>query len=222
MTIFSSTQPSLRARVLPRFPAQVLAGNGIQITKSGAAYTFALASPLNLPVTSLQQIPSDRLLGRDTSGTGPVEILTGTDGLSFNGAGGLGMSLNQRLRTLPFIIRGGTDAAGAAIGTGIKGDILVPFACTINKVTLLADQNTGGTAFQLDIWKDTFANYPPTVADTITASNKPIIASGANKVQNTTLTGWTTAIAAGDILRFNVDTTSTVQRVGVYIDVTAT
>lgn len=34
---------ALKARVLPRFPANVIAGNGISITKSGATYTFALA-----------------------------------------------------------------------------------------------------------------------------------------------------------------------------------
>lgn len=41
MALFSSTQPSLRARILPKFPAQVLAGNGINITKSGGTYTFS-------------------------------------------------------------------------------------------------------------------------------------------------------------------------------------
>lgn len=217
MALFSSTQPSIRARVLPRFPANVLAGTGIVITKNGGTYIFSTSAIANLPVTALQDIPTDRLLGRDSSGTGPVEILTAAGGLQFNGAGGVQMSANQRIRALPFTI-----SPGAAITTGIKGDLFVPFACTITQVTLLADQNTGATAFQLDIWKDTFANYPPTVADTITASNKPVISIGASKGQNNTLTGWNVNIAAGDILRFNVDTTSTVTRVQIGIDVTTT
>jgi|SRR5215475_4492636 len=44
MALFSSTQPSLRARLLPRFPAQVLAGNAMSITKSGGTYTFAVVN----------------------------------------------------------------------------------------------------------------------------------------------------------------------------------
>ena len=106
-----------------------------------------------------------------------------------------------------FIIDGG----GAAITAGIKGDLVVPFACSIIDATLLADQ-TGSIV--IDIWKDTYANFPPTVADTITASAKPTL-SGASKSHDATLTGWTTSISAGDVLRFNVDSASTVTRVTV-------
>ena len=67
---------------------------------------------------------------------------------------------------------------------------------------------TSGSAV-VDIWKDTNANYPPTVADTITASAKPTLSS-ANKSVDTTLTGWTTAITAGDWLVFKLDSISTV------------
>lgn len=114
--------------------------------------------------------------------------------------------------TITFIIDGG----GSAITTGEKGDITIPFACTINEWTLLADQSG---SIVVDIWKDTYANYPPTVADTITASAKPTI-SAATKGQSSTLTGWTTSIAAGDILAFNVDSASTVQRVTLSLKVT--
>jgi len=47
--------------------------------------------------------------------------------------------------------------------------------------------------------------------NTITASAKPTISS-AVKTKDTTLTGWTTTVNAGDILAFNVDSVSTVQR----------
>lgn len=102
------------------------------------------------------------------------------------------------------------------IGTGVAGDLEVPFACTINRVTLLADQSG---SIVIDIWKDTYANYPPTVADTITASAKPTL-SAAAKYQDATLTGWTTSISAGDTLRFNVDSASTVTRVVLSLKVT--
>lgn len=100
------------------------------------------------------------------------------------------------------------DGSGSQIATGIKGDIRVPFACTITGAYLLADQ-TGSIV--VDLWKDTYANFPPTVADTITASAKPTISS-ATKDDDTTLTGWTTTVAAGDIIRVNVDSCTTIQQ----------
>lgn len=100
------------------------------------------------------------------------------------------------------------DGAGSALTTGIKGDLFVPVACTILSVTMLADQSG---SIVVDVWKDTYANYPPTVADTITAAAKPTI-STATKSQDTTLTGWTTAVSAGDTIRFNVDSITTITR----------
>jgi hypothetical protein len=101
------------------------------------------------------------------------------------------------------------DGGGAAITTGIKGDVEIPDAGTITSVRLLADQSG---SIVIDIWKDTYANFPPTDADSITASAPPTISS-ATKSQDTTLTGWTTSVAAGDILRFNVDSATTITRV---------
>jgi len=96
---------------------------------------------------------------------------------------------------------------GAALTTGLIGvGLRVPFDCTINSATLLADQ-TGSIV--VDIWKDSYANYPPTVADSICASAKPTISSGV-KSENTTLTGWTTSVTAGDVLYFNIDSCSTI------------
>lgn len=111
----------------------------------------------------------------------------------------------DEIETITFIIDGG----GSAITTGIKGDLEIPFACTILTWTLLADRSG---SIQIDIWKNTYANYPPTVANTITGSAKPRII-GAVKGQSSILTGWTTTINAGDILRFNVDNAATIRRV---------
>ena len=41
----------------------------------------------------------------------------------------------------------------------------------------------------------------------------------AQKSQDSTLTGWTTAVAAGDILAFNVDSTATITRVTISLKV---
>jgi len=113
--------------------------------------------------------------------------------------------------SLTFVIDGG----GSAITTGQKGHLEIPFACTIKQVTMLADQSG---SIVVDIWKDTYANFPPTDADSITASAPPTISS-AQKSQDSTLTGWTKSISSGDILAFNVDSCSTITRVTISLKV---
>lgn len=111
--------------------------------------------------------------------------------------------------TLTFTIDGG----GSAITTGEKGHMEIPFAGTITGWTILGDQ-TGSIV--VDVWKDTYAAFPPTVADTIAGTEKPTL-SAAQKNQDLTLSTWTTAVTAGDILAFNVDSASTVTRVSISI-----
>jgi hypothetical protein len=115
-------------------------------------------------------------------------------------------------RAITLVISGG----GSAITTGIKADVMVPYAATITKVTSLADQSG---SIVVDIWKDSYANYPPTDADSITAAAPPTI-SAATKSEDATLTGWTTSIAAGDTLRFNVDSAATITRLVLIMTVT--
>lgn len=107
------------------------------------------------------------------------------------------------------------DNNGTVIPTGIMGDSQVPFACTITGVTILGDQ-TGSCI--VDIWKDSFANYPPTVGDTITAGAVPQISS-ATKYNDTTLTAWTTSISAGDTLRFNLNSVTAFTRLTIILKV---
>jgi len=108
------------------------------------------------------------------------------------------------------------DGAGSAITTGVKGYVVIPFSGTITGWTIVADQ-TGSIV--VDIWKDTYANFPPTVADTIAGSEKPTLSS-ARKNQDNSLSTWTTAVSSGDLIAFNVDSVSTVTRVSVFIGIT--
>lgn len=108
------------------------------------------------------------------------------------------------------------DGNGGAITTGVKGFLEIPWDCTIESVTLLNDQ-TGSIV--VGLWVDSYANYPPTVADSITSATPPTVASGM-KSQDETLTGWTTALTKGQIIGFNVNSATTVERVTVSIKVT--
>lgn len=93
------------------------------------------------------------------------------------------------------------DGMGSVITVNSQSTLTIPYNMVIQSWVLLSDV-TGSTV--IDIWKDTYANYPPTSGDSITASAKPTISS-SNKNQSSTLTGWNTIVNSGDIIRFNVD-----------------
>lgn len=108
------------------------------------------------------------------------------------------------------------DGGGSAITAGIKADLTVPFSCTITEVRLLGDQS-GSTV--LDIWKNTFGNFPPTSLNTITGKSIPTIVNGLS-YSDTKLTGWNPTINAGDILRWNVNSSSGFNRLTAALTVT--
>lgn len=117
--------------------------------------------------------------------------------------------------SIVFVIDGG----GSAIATGQKGHLEVPFNCTITAWTIMADQSG---SVVIDVWKNTYANFPPTVADTIAGTAKPTLSS-VQKNQNISLSGWgSTSLTKGDILAFNVDSASTVTRVVICFRVSKT
>ena len=94
--------------------------------------------------------------------------------------------------------------------------IPVPYTGTITKATILG--NTTGSAV-VDVWKDTYANYPPTVADTIAASAKPTLSS-ASKNTDSTLTGWNTSVTAGDVFGLKLESVSGLTTVTVLLEIT--
>lgn len=97
---------------------------------------------------------------------------------------------NLKLSCLTF----GWDGAGVDLIAGqlLRGRASYPM--TITDVTVLAD--ISGDCV-VDIWKDTFTNYPPTAPDSITGTAPPTL-TASNKSYNTTLTGWTTTVNTGD------------------------
>lgn len=129
------------------------------------------------------------------------------------GTGGGGATTNENRRTIYLVMDGG----GLPITTGIRADVRVPYSGTITGWEIVADASG---SIVIDVWKDTYANYPPTVADTIAGTEKPTLSSAA-KNQDTSLSTWTTSLTAGDWIRFNVDSASTVTRVALAIMVDA-
>ncbi len=99
------------------------------------------------------------------------------------------------------------SGGGAEIQDDVQLWVEVPFKCDIDRVTLLADQSG---SIQIDLWVDSYANYPPLVGDSITASAVPSITADTDS-QDSTLTGWSPALAAGDIMLANVDSCTTIE-----------
>ena len=116
---------------------------------------------------------------------------------------------NLERRTLaPRFIPVVFDGLGSPLIPGVWGDVPVHFDGTILEWRLIALE---AGDLQIDIWKTDFAGFPPTVADTITGTDKPLL-SAAQKNDSQALTGWDTAISTGEILRFNIDSASTVTK----------
>lgn len=100
------------------------------------------------------------------------------------------------------------DGLGSELVPGVWGDVPVHFDGTILRWRLIALE-VGD--LQIDVWKTDYAGFPPTVTDTITGSDVPTISSG-QKNESTALTGWTTDVNVGDVLRFNIDSVSAITK----------
>ncbi len=104
------------------------------------------------------------------------------------------------------------------IPAGIWDDLRTSVAGIWKAWTVLATKPDGTAgSVVLDAWSDAYGNYPPTVADTITGTDKPTL-SAAIKNTSTALTGWDTSFAAGDTIRINVDSASTLKLVTLVLD----
>jgi len=130
-----------------------------------------------------------------------------TDGQVAKADGIGGVAFEDDTVVINFIIDGG----GSAITVGSKGHLEIPFAMTITGWTILANQSG---SIVVDVNRSTYAGFPTLTS--IAGTELPTL-SAAQKNRDLTLTTWTTSIAAGDILEFEVDSAATVQRVTVAI-----
>lgn len=191
------------------FPFQSSPGNAL----GASAFTAMIPYQFKFRAASSAWI----LFGSGTAASANVAsavtagAVTGT-GIASNTITAANLVGNIKQATITIVIDGG----GTVVTTGVKGFLEIPFNCTITRSTLLADQ-TGSVV--VNVWKVAYASFPPTSGNKITASAPPTI-SGAQTAQDSTLSGWTTALNAGDIMAFNVDSATTVQRVTLSLLVT--
>lgn len=101
------------------------------------------------------------------------------------------------------------DGGGSVLVAGKTYTARIPYACTISSWSIVVN---AGTA-TVDVWKIASGSSGPSVANTITASAIPAISSGT-ATSSTTLTGWTTAVAANDIVGINLKVVASATIVG--------
>ncbi len=109
------------------------------------------------------------------------------------------------------------DGGASTPTTGSKGFFGVTFAGTITAWTLIGD--AVGSA-QITIKKGTPSgdtNMPATAS--IVASDPPSLSTQQRK-RSTALSGWTVAIAANDVLEFNLDSVTTCKRLVLEVTIT--
>ena len=120
---------------------------------------------------------------------------------------------------------GGGGAAGSDKGsfgavadgttTGLIGYITVPYNGTITGWQVIGDVS-GNCVF--DVWK-TAAGIIPTVANTIAGTEKPTLT--AQQINSDlSLSTWTTAVTAGDIIAINLNSASTLSRAWLTVFIT--
>lgn len=133
-----------------------------------------------------------------------------------NGYAGLDASGKVPLGELPTRkITVAFNAGTALLTVGATGEGREILPGTITKWTLIGDV-VGSCS--IDIKKATIATYPTMTS--IVAGTPPTLSSGIS-AESSTLTGWTTAISTGDILRFVLTSTSLLHRVLLILEVTA-
>jgi hypothetical protein len=157
-------------------------------------------------------------IATNTGATGPTGVAatgatgpTGAAGTASNtGATGFTGPTGPSGQGVIFDLAVVFNGQGSTLATGSFVDVRVDFSATVKQVELMG----GPTGWaQVDIYKCTFGQYNyaqthPVAADSITASDKPVL-NNTYSYQDSTLTGWNTTINAGDVLRFIIPTGTT-------------
>jgi hypothetical protein len=94
------------------------------------------------------------------------------------------------------------DGGGVVLTTGVKAMVEVPFALKITSGKIFSLDGTSGS-IQIDLWKDSYANFPPTSGDNIKSFS---LVSGVKSSESVSLT-----LAQGDSILFNIDSVTSIK-----------
>jgi hypothetical protein len=181
-----------------------LTGN---VTGSGTGSFVTTIAANAVTYAKMQAVSTtSRLLGSSSTTTAVQEITLGT-GLSMSGT-----TIN--VSVTPVITIGVTlSGNGGTISAGSKGYMFMPRAGTITSWTIVGDV-TGSII--IDVKRSTYAAFPTTTS--IAGSTLPTVTS-AQKNTSSTLTGWSTSLATGDIIEFVVNSNTAFTKITLSITV---
>lgn len=190
--------------------------NPVTVTDDPKSHTLALQQiieALNVGQRRTKEINSSYVRVHELVDVGLVEIVGNQLKLTNTGAAAVASQSVTQRRVL-----GAAWGSTAALVAASCADVVVHVPQTGTIVGAKVYTQGGSGSCVVDVWKDTYANFPPTDADSITASAPPTVSAGT-KSEDTTLTGWTTAVDRGDVLVFHVDSTSTFTNIVVILEV---
>jgi hypothetical protein len=107
------------------------------------------------------------------------------------------------------------DAGSGQLEAGKFGDVVLPYDCTLIAWSIVAS-GTGSAV--VSVWADSLANFPPNSSDNVTGGNPPTLSASDHSSGNTT--GWSTNLTAGQVVRFTLQSVSTLSRVTLQLNVT--
>lgn len=195
--VFTVTVQSSEADAFEPNRSDVIDGGYLRVTKTGNTATPAWGSITGTIADQTDLI--GEFLSRTNTGTY-------TPTADYHPATKKYVDDSVKPGVINFLFGDGTNE----IAAGIVGWFKTPnYAITLTAYRLMADVSGN---LVIDIWADTFANFPPTDADSITASNQPTL-SGTRTVEDITITDWTEVVPANSILMVNVDSASGVKQV---------
>lgn len=164
-------------------------------------------------LTNLAALAGNGIVAQTGANTFANRTITGTTNhiASTNGDGVSGNpTLDLAARITDTQLEAAVYNGGSVLTTGpLTRYFRVPFDCTIQSWNIVA--NASGS-IQFDVWVAAYASFPPTVANTITGSAKPILSS-ARTATSSTLTGWTTSLSKNSYVIINIDSVSTITQV---------
>jgi hypothetical protein len=180
--------------------------------------TFAtLKELLRLTTAGLVELGTDTGLTIDEHASAPATPASGKVILYAKADGNLYQKDDAGLETsLVGVSKGAAwDGGGAAIVTPVT-EVVVFFerTATIRSATLIADA-VGSCV--VDVRKKARTSLPASSGDSICASAKPTLSTNRTS-RDTTLTGWTTAVAAGDTLTFVLESASGISALSIVLD----
>lgn len=190
------------------FPAQSGTNIGGRIaviaTGGGSKMSFGTSNNYSTGVTNTA-------LSIDLDGGLEVAAPTGAS----KGSGTVNVAAGYYINGSPvgFTKQAGWNAVGAAVvpASTVAIDVLIPYACTLKQVYIMTQGGTGSCTVTCKT-----AAFPTTPSTDITGGTPPAIAS-ATSYSNSTLSGWTTAFAQGDLIRFQLTANTTFTSVTIYI-----